>query len=127
MLASDHSQPTAKHKGGAMSLICVETGRDILFGEELMAGSRSDVKLFCALCSDVISKIVESEKRLTKCRPEEGGVDIYEGTSTCNFNGSYTWSGFEIGNFLFSISQKTAERCMPKHIAMYPRPTMLSA
>lgn len=102
-----------------MSLLCIETGRDILYGEPLMAGTRAGAGFFTALSQEVIDRIPESERRPTPCEPSEGGVDIHEASSGRNFNGSYTWSDFTLGEFLFSISQEAAEKYLPKHIKQY--------
>ena len=100
-------------------LICDENSRDIKFGEQLMAGTRSDVKFYAALCKEVLDQIPESERRTEPCNPKEGGVDIHEATSTRNFNNSYTLYDFALGDFKFSVSQDVAERHLPKHIKRY--------
>lgn len=102
-----------------MSLLCNEIGRNIHFGEPLMAGTRSDVDYYSALCKEVIDKIPVSERRNEPCKPEDGGVNIHEASSTRNFNGSYTICGFTLGNFRFSISQKNAELYLPNLIRSY--------
>lgn len=99
-----------------MSLVCDENGRYIEFGEQLMAGTRSDVKFYSALCKEVFDKIPESERRTEPCKPGDGGVDIHEATSTKNLNGSYTVRNFTLGDFCFSITQDVVERCLPNHI-----------
>lgn len=106
-----------------MSLVCDETGRDIEFGDPLMVGTRNDVEEFSALSQEVLKKIPQNLKRESSCDPAMGGVDIHVAVSKKNFNGSYTWSvGFKKGDFLYSISQKTAEKYLPKHIKKYPEP-----
>jgi hypothetical protein len=97
-----------------MSLICIEIGRDIEYGEILRAGTRQGAGSFSALSQEVIERIPESERRSTPCEPADGGVDIHEASSGRNFNGSYTWSGFRHGKFLFSISQEAAEKYLPR-------------
>ncbi len=103
-----------------MSLICDETGKDIEFGTFLTAGTRSDVEPYSALSGEVIDRIPLSERRLTPCVAEEGGVDVHEATSSRNYNGSYTILDFELGGFLFSISRSTAQFYLPKHYQRYP-------
>ncbi len=105
-----------------MSLFCDETGRDIEYGDVLMAGTRSDVNFFCALSQTALGPIPESEKRPTPCEPGDGGVDIHEAYSSQNFNGSYTVSDFRLEQFRFSISKETAEKYLPKHIRRYSAP-----
>ncbi|GEM_PF-2944231 len=105
-----------------MSLICDETDRDIEYGDVLMAGTRDDVEFYAALSQEALGRIPESEKRPTPCEPNENGVNIHEAMSSRNFNGSYTVSDFELGEFRFSISKETAKRCLPKHIKRYPTP-----
>ena len=106
-----------------MSLLCDETGRDIEYGDILMAGTRYDVNFYSALSQEVLGRIPKSEKRPTPCDPSEGGVDIHEASSSRNLNGSYTISGFTLGEFRFSISKETAEKYLPKHARRYPAPT----
>ena len=103
-----------------MSLLCAETDRDIEYGDVLMAGTRSDGKVYYALSREALGRIPESEKRPTPCGPGEGGINIHSGTSTRIFNGSYTWSGFRHGPFRYSISKECAERYLPKLSKMYP-------
>ena len=102
-----------------MSLVCDEKGRDIEFGDPLMAGSRGDVDFFSALCKEVLDRIPKSRRRKKPCKVGEGGVDIHEASSTRNFNDSYTLCDFTRGDFKYSISQKVAERFLPKHIRRY--------
>ena len=105
-----------------MSLICDETGRDIEYADILMAGTRGDVEFFSALSQEVLGRIPESETRPTPCEPGDGGVNIHEANSSRNFNGSYTITGFTLGEFLFSISKETAEKYLAKHVRRYPAP-----
>lgn len=105
-----------------MSLICDEKGRDIEFGEPLMAGTRSNVKFYSAFCEEVLDQIPVSVRRAEPCKPENGGVDIHEAVSTENFNGSYALRYFTLKKFCFSISQKVAEHYLPKHIKRYGAP-----
>jgi len=105
-----------------MSLLCDETGRDIEYGDVLMAGTRGDVEFYSALSQEVLGRIPDSEKRATPCEPGDGGVNIHEASSSRNFSGSYTISGFALGEFRFSISKETAEKYLPKHARRYPAP-----
>jgi hypothetical protein len=105
-----------------MSLVCDETGRDIEYGSILRAGHREDVNFFSALSWEVLKRIPNSEKCKTPRKSSDGGVDIHVATSSRNFNGSYTLCDFTLGKFLFSISQKTAEKYLPHHIKHYPAP-----
>ena len=103
-----------------MSLICDETGRDIIYGESLQVGTREDVEFYSALCEEVIARIPESERRPEPCVRGDGGVDIHRATSGKNFNGAYTLTvGFQIREFLFSVSKETAEKYIPKHLRHY--------
>ncbi len=103
-----------------MSLICDETGKYIEYGDVLMAGARSDVDFFSALSQEVLKQIPDSEKLPKPRDPINGGVNIHEATSLRNFNGSYTLCDFQLGKFLFSISQETAVKYLPRHIKRYP-------
>ena len=103
-----------------MSLICDETGKDIEYGDVLMAGARRDISFFSALSQEVLKQIPDSKKLSTQRNPIKGGVDIHEATSSRNFNGSYTFCDFQLGKFLFSISQETAMKYLPNHIKRYP-------
>lgn len=98
-----------------MSLICDETGRDIEFGGPLFATTRADMTDFYALSEEVVSKIPPAERRSVPVDTNEPGENIHIGKSTRNRNGSYTITGFELGMYLFSISQETAERYLPVH------------
>ena len=102
-----------------MSLLCDERKRDIEYGQPLKAGTRSDAIFFSALGPEVIDRIPESVRRKKRCNPKQGGVDIHEATSGLNMNGSYTLCDFSIGKFLFSLSQKEAEKYLPNHMKMY--------
>jgi hypothetical protein len=105
-----------------MSLLCDETRKDIEFGQPLKAGTRKDVDWYSALGPDVIKKIPASAKRKNPCRGKQG-VDIHEATSTRNLNGSYTLCDFTRGKFLFSLSQKDADKYLPNHMSTYPKLT----
>lgn len=94
-----------------MSLVCIETGKDIEFGRPLMAASIHGLDFFSAVSKEVIDRIP------LKCRfiePVADGVCIHVATSGENFNGSYTWSGFTLGEFLFSIGAPAADMYLPK-------------
>ncbi len=105
-----------------MSLLCAETGRDIKYGDVLMAGTRGDMGIYSALSWEVLGRIPEAEKRPTPCEPGGGGVDIHEASSSRNLTGSYTLLDFTLGKFRFSISKETAEKYLPKHAGHYPAP-----
>ena len=98
-----------------MSLVCDETGRDIDFGTPLFAAAREDVSTFYALSEEVLSRIPPSERCFGPLKATEVGEDIHAAHSTRNSNGSYTMTGFELGTYLFSISQETAEKYLPIH------------
>lgn len=103
-----------------MSLCCTETNRVIYYHEALFAGTRVDVDGFHALSQDVINRIPVSERFFTPRSSFEDGLDIHKATSDLNWNGTYTWlEGFTLGEFLFSISQETAEKYLPNHIHKY--------
>ena len=100
-----------------MSLICHETKRDIEFGDPLMvAYSRNHVN-FTALSQEVLSKIPQDLKS-----DQPGEVDIHVAVSKRNFNGSYTFTvGFVAGSFLYSISEDTGRKYLPRYMAdFYP-------
>lgn len=100
-----------------MSLLCVETGRDIKFGSPLMAAALPGGDLFSALSEEVVNTIPQ-ELRLTSELTRLGdGVNIHDATSTRNWNGSYTISGFRFGKFRFAISDATAEKLLPGFLA----------
>jgi hypothetical protein len=104
-----------------MSLICDETNKDIEYGQPLKASTRRGAIFFSALGPHAIGGIPDSVRRKDQCDPEQGGVDIHEASSSLNLNGSYTLCGFEIGEFLFSLSQKDAEKYLPNHIKKFNR------
>jgi len=99
-----------------MSLICVETGRGIVFGTPLWAGKRNGTDVFFALSQEAIDRIPAAERRLVPCAPGEAGVDFHAGSSGRNFNGSYTWTQFRAAAFAFSISELAVRRFLP-HLA----------
>lgn len=104
-----------------MSLFCDETGRDIEFGATLRAGTRTDVDFYSALSDEVIRQIPDSEKSRKPRKVGSGGLDIHEASSSKNFNSAYTVRDFQLGDFLFSISQETAEKFLPKHLKRYQK------
>jgi len=105
-----------------MSLLCAETGKDIEFGEVLMAGTRCDAEFYSALSQEVLKLIPEPAKSSIPCRHGDGGVDIHEASSERNFNGSYTIGDFRLGSFLFSIPKEVAERYLPRYVEQYIKP-----
>lgn len=98
-----------------MSLICDETERVIESDEHIFVSTRADVDSFSALSKEIILRIPESEKRDTVCGSDEDGINIYTGLAEAKPNGTYLLSSFRIGEFLFSISEKTAQRLFPNH------------
>ncbi len=102
-----------------MSLICDETGKDIRYGGVLMSGTRPGVGFYSALSQEALGPIPESERRKELCEPSDGGVDIHYSTSSEGINGNYTLSGFELGEFAFSISEETALKHIPLHYRRY--------
>jgi len=98
-----------------MSLICHETRKDIEFGDPLMVAFSRDRKAFTALSQEVLSKIPQHLKS-----DVPGQVDIHVAVSKRNFNGSYTvTTGFKAGDFLYSISEETARRFLPRYADDY--------
>lgn len=104
-----------------MPLRCDETGLIIKDGDVLMAGTRQDVVFFTALSQQVLGRIPESEKRLTRREPGEGGVDIHQASASGDY-GSYVLADFTLGKFAFSISKETAQKYMPQHARRYWAP-----
>lgn len=102
-----------------MSLICDETKRDIEFGDPLMAATREDISFYSAISAEILSQITADEKRSEPANPGDG-VNIHHASSGKNFNGSYTLTGFTLGEFALSISKETAQRVMPRHCQSYP-------
>ncbi|MFA5358223.1 MAG: hypothetical protein WC310_00160 [Patescibacteria group bacterium] len=103
-----------------MSLICIENGRDVIFGETLMAATRPGGKIFSALSPEVIDSIPETERKYQPSQPGEGGVHIHLATSDINWNGAYTVVDFALGEFFFSISEETAVRYLPNFVGRFP-------
>jgi hypothetical protein len=101
-----------------MSLYCDESKQNIGFGTPLFAGTREDVNFFSALCEEVINRIPKEERRVFKTDKE--GVNIHRASSGRNFNEAYTLCDFSLGDFLFSISKKSAEKYLPAHFEKYP-------
>jgi len=100
-----------------MSLLCSEKGEDIEFGTPLYALTRGDLPAYDAVCGEVIEAIPESARL-----PESsgGGVDVHDAISSRNFNGAYTVSDCQLGEFLFSVTREDAERYLPKFMARWP-------
>ena len=108
-----------------MSLLCDETGTDIVYGTELYMSTRNNSAdgMFTALSSEVVSVIPIEERRASPCNYAEGdgGLDIHSGSAGRNSTGSYAWSSMEIGDFLFSISSETALKFLPHNYAHHYR------
>ena len=105
-----------------MSLLCVETGYDIEFGDPLYAGTRPDIEVYTALSQAAINKIPLAVRRNNPCAPGEPGINIHLASSSRNFNGSYTVCSFHRDEFLFSVSEENAEKYLPqliKELARY--------
>jgi hypothetical protein len=100
-----------------MSLLCVETGRDIKFGSPLMAAILPGGVLFSALSKEVVATIPQESRLTSELTHLLDGINIHDATSTRNFNGSYTVSGFRIGEFRFAISDADAEKLLPGFLA----------
>lgn len=99
-----------------MSLICAETGQDLLVKDPLYTATQWSTATHYALHHGVIERIPHAMRRPTPCRSDEDGVDVHEGVSTPNlpfFAHVYSWSGFRAGRFLFSISPETAVKHLP--------------
>lgn len=62
-----------------------------------------------------IARIPESERRTRPCGPMEEGLDIHEGVGTKS-SGTWQFSTFETGRFLFSISEKGAKFYLPRTV-----------
>lgn len=102
----------------AMSLLCDETGMPIPFGDELFAALHPDGSHFFALSGVVVARIRESERHPNSATPGTGAIDIYDGLSVRNEPmETYSLLDFRLGEFLFSISEETAQRVLPRHLA----------
>jgi hypothetical protein len=97
-----------------MSLLCVETGKDIVFGTPLWAGKQGASDVYFALSQEAIDCIPAAERRSRPCARGESGVDIHAGVSGRNFNGSYTWTEFRAAGFRFSVSETAARKYLPQ-------------
>ncbi len=101
-----------------MSLVCDETEKSIKSDQPLFAGTRGGI--YSALCADVVNHIPDRERRSERCKWGEEGVDIHEATAGRDLTSSYyTIAGFTLGKILFSISNKTAKKILPRHIKTY--------
>ncbi len=105
-----------------MSLLCDETKQAIMFGEELMVGTRQDVPFYSALSSRAIDKIPENERRQTPCQAGEHGIDIHAAHSTEGPDGAYCLKTLALGEFVFSIALSTAKTHLPEHSKRYLQP-----
>ncbi len=97
-----------------MSLMCVEKKQAIEFGEPLYALQMPGSGPVTAVCQQVIDHIPRP-RRLMKPLTEGGGVNVYEGRSSRNFTGAYTWSDFCRGEFLFAVDAATARSAFPRY------------
>lgn len=95
-----------------MSLLCIETGRDIEYGDALYAATCVDSQVYSALCGACVRAIPDARKRHVPAGPDDG-FDIHRATSSRNFTGSYTLCDFTLGEFLFSINRQTAGQYLP--------------
>jgi len=102
-----------------MSLICGEKGRDIEFGEPLVACQIPGRRSYTALCKEAIDIIPARLKNKKQRRPGEAGFNVYKATASRNFNGSYALCDFTLREFSFSISDKTATTHLPEIIKLY--------
>ncbi len=97
-----------------MSLICSESGKDVRVTEKLFGVVHPLGKGY-AVASSVISRIPESERRTNPCDPMEEGLNVHEGHSTANPTfGTWAWSTYRHGKFLFSVSKETSKKYLPK-------------
>ncbi len=94
-----------------MSLVCIETRRDIEYGDPLFAGTQNPARMFSALSQVIIDRI-PMDCRLTTAAV--GAVHIHRASAGRNFTGSYAWSSFVIGEYLFSLSLADAKRYLPQ-------------
>lgn len=102
--------------GGFMSLLCAETWDYIEFGGTLMSATRENADHRYALDGKTLDRIPADEKRPVPCQPGDGGINIHLASSTPNgpfLPQYYSLCGYETGEFAFSISRETAERCLP--------------
>ena len=96
-----------------MSLQCAATNRDIEFGTPLYAATRSELPFFLGLSEEALAQIPVTERHSEPCSGGDG-IDINKATSNGPTTvGSYSLSGFTLGDFLFSISQESLSRHFP--------------
>lgn len=101
-----------------MSLLCRETQK-YMWAKEKAYMAIHPIRQGYAISEPVISKIPASARRAQPCSHFEDGLDIYEGKGTKSA-GTWQWSTFKHGKFLFSISEETAKLYLPRtvlHIA----------
>jgi len=104
-----------------VSLICSETGEDIKYGTLLMAGTRSNLEVSLALSEEAIERIPEEERHPIPCEFGGNGINIHKASSVQNqspvpeWRENYSWNGFKIGEFSFSITEEVAKKHLPNH------------
>lgn len=103
-----------------MKLTCGETGDVIKYDEadeRLIAGSRDDDNLPSALSREAIHKIPECAQRRRRLGQDEKGIDIWEAELTKNHDEE---PRVRIKRFLFSVSEETARKYLPKYYGTHP-------
>ena len=101
-----------------MSLLCRETEAYIWEREKAYMVIHP-MRDGYAVGEPVVEKIPLKARRDKPCGPFEDGLDVHEGVGTKSA-GTWQWSTFSHGKFLFSISAETAKRYLPRtmrHIA----------
>lgn len=93
------------------SVICDETNRIILPEEEFYCVTRMEWGFHCYLSKEVIERIPAKGRIPTRRSFGAGGVDIFK-----HIKGRTL---FDPGEFLFSVSQETAEKYLPNHLKRY--------
>src|SRR4051812_3683449 len=95
-----------------MSLICSETEEYIWSRQRAFAASHPTGQGY-AVGEPAIAKIPQSERRQVRCGAMEDGLNVYEGVGSQS-SGTWQFSDFKKGKFLFSISDATAKKYLPR-------------
>lgn len=99
-----------------MSLMCVETNRDIMYGEPLYGLSAAGSEMVTAVCQAVIDRL-PAEVRHRQKLDDGQGVNVFRCSAGPNFNDAYAWTSFQCGEFLFSVPEVAARKAFPRYMS----------
>jgi hypothetical protein len=106
-----------------MTQACAETGQAIEPGQIFRAATQPGLRHVAILGQEALEQIPEIAQQADPCQPDDGGIDIH----LANYSGGYTTSCIRTrpqltrGAFLFSVSQESAAKYLPKLASAFQR------